>query len=1294
MNARAKTWLKRGGLALAVVLVLAGVIAARLLATESGARFALERAKVILAGKLLVARSGGALIGPLELHEVEYKDPASGLAVRMKTLKLDYGFFGLLRKTAHVRNLDIDGVEVALTTVSPSSPPPKAATPSIESLLTPPLDILLDRVHVGSVQVTQDGKPVFASERLDAAATWTGAALTLKQFALRAPDGKIDLVGAITAYKGVVGSGKLDIDWKIPAAPESKAPPQRVVATVDLGNDAKQANFKFTLSQPLVANATGTLLPNDAKMPWTLALEVPKFDPKAITQGDTLKSLAAKLSGSGDKNGGTLSGNLDLNAHRVLLDPAQFTTDGKLLTLDPLRLRSPDAPGVATARARLQLDAKPIGGELHLVWEGVELPADLAGQVLATHGDINAGGNAEKFNAHGMLAIGPPKQVADLAFKLDGTPEKIALQQFDLKQPHGGLASTGEITLKPQLRWNMQAKAERLDPGAFAKDWPGAVNFQLSTSGQMEKDGPAGKLKLTDLGGTLRQRALGGGGELSFASPLALSGKLDLASGKSTVTVVGKGGTGAGAPTDLDIELNIASLGDWVPKAAGSIRGNIALKGTYPKLDANGKLIGSKIVSGDTHLESFTLDFNARDLSAPGGSVTLSAQTLAVGSYVFDTLRLDAKGDQAAHTLTLAVNGKPLTLNLALNGALTQTKTGSDWRGVLGTLALDMPKQPSWKLTHPTSLAYVGGAFSLDELCLAADASSLCASATRNPTAGTNAKFTIAHVPLAMLAKIASPDALLKLEGEINGSGAIAQTPAGVVSGNAAIVSSEGKITYPDSATQPVLAYRNFHVDAALSPAQNTITIAGDLNDGGRIDGHITIGAAGGDSAAPPAEASARAAPLSGTFTANINNLSFIDLLTPQTAGTKGKIEAKFALSGTTAKPGIDGALNLSGFATEVPAAGLKLHDGNITVHSRDGENVKIDGTIGSAEGKLALKGTASLATDAPLNLTLKGDNFLAADIPGAKVHVSPDLKIERDAKRLRIGGTLQIPGMFVDLAKLPGGGAAVTPSPDVVVIDEKPSPVAKALPVEVEITLKLGAGESLAMDLRQGTEVHLIGYGLNSNLGGQLTVQQMPGRAPIGRGQIQLNGTYKAYGQDLRIEQGRLLFAGTPVENPGLDIRASRAFPDQNITVGLQVRGTAIRPVLTVFSNPAMEQSDALSYLVAGKPLSQLKGGDGNAVSSAASALGTAGGDLLAKSIGAKMGLDDVGVADNTSVGGAALTVGKYLSPRLYLGYGVGLFTPGQVVTLRYKLTRLFDFEMQNGTLSSRAGINYRIEK
>ena len=37
-----------------------------------------------------------------------------------------------------------------------------------------------------------------------------------------------------------------------------------------------------------------------------------------------------------------------------------------------------------------------------------------------------------------------------------------------------------------------------------------------------------------------------------------------------------------------------------------------------------------------------------------------------------------------------------------------------------------------------------------------------------------------------------------------------------------------------------------------------------------------------------------------------------------------------------------------------------------------------------------------------------------------------------------------------------------------------------------------------------------------------------------------------------------------------------------------------------------------------------------------------------------------------------SAFTVGKYLSPRLYFSYGVGLFDPGQVITLRLPASRL----------------------
>ena len=128
-----------------------------------------------------------------------------------------------------------------------------------------------------------------------------------------------------------------------------------------------------------------------------------------------------------------------------------------------------------------------------------------------------------------------------------------------------------------------------------------------------------------------------------------------------------------------------------------------------------------------------------------------------------------------------------------------------------------------------------------------------------------------------------------------------------------------------------------------------------------------------------------------------------------------------------------------------------------------------------------------------------------------------------------------------------------------------------------------------------------------------------VPAAPPPARARSTVGGTYRAYGQNLDIEQGQLLFASTPMDNPGLNIRAVRrlnpnATIDEGQQVGLYISGTAQRPVLTVFSNPVMEQSDALSYLITGKPLSEVKGGEGSMVNSAAQALGSAGGDLLAK--------------------------------------------------------------------------------
>jgi len=192
------------------------------------------------------------------------------------------------------------------------------------------------------------------------------------------------------------------------------------------------------------------------------------------------------------------------------------------------------------------------------------------------------------------------------------------------------------------------------------------------------------------------------------------------------------------------------------------------------------------------------------------------------------------------------------------------------------------------------------------------------------------------------------------------------------------------------------------------------------------------------------------------------------------------------------------------------------------------------------------------------------------------------------------------------------------------------------------------------------------------------------------------VGGKYEAYGQKLTIEDGRLLFAGTPLDNPRLAITAMRKV-DEDLSTGVRISGTAKRPIITVVSKPDVGEADALSYLVTGRSLSDVGSASGSSqdsLNSARHSLQGAGAGLVAQRIGARLGLDEAGVEENELIGGSALTIGEYLSPRLYLSYGVGLFEPGEVISLRYKLTKDVGVRIQRGTEETRTGVEYRIER
>lgn len=1247
-------WFKRIALASAALLLLAAAALWWLLGTSSGLRFALARAQVATGGALQVRQAQGRLIGPLQLAGVRYDDGRGTVATVAKA-RLELRLWPLLARRVHLIALDADGVEVALP---PSTGDHVADTGGFS--LQPPIALTVDRAHVGTVKVTQGGQPLFESDRLDLAGNWTDRGIELRQLLLQAPAGHASLDGQLAIGTRHEGSGKVAFAWKVGDI--------SYAGDLVAHSDGQRAQFELKLTAPAVARLqVGLALSGDHA--WSGRLDAPRFDPQPLLGAGALKAVTIAVQGHGDRYGGTLDGRLDLGDYPLLLQPlrAQFSRDYATLTLQQLRLGSPRIKGSAEVSGSVQLAARPLSAQLDIRWDALQLPAELVGQALVSHGRLKASGSADRYHAEGEVAIGPPGKPAQLTLNLDGTPQRVAVHTLALKQPQGSLQAGGTLTLQPNLAWQAEASASKFDPGQLVAGWNGALDFAIASSGSLPKRGPDATLEIRQLSGQLRQRAVAGRGKLHLSPDQVIDGRLELASGGSTVKLLAR----PGASNDADLQLAVASLGDWLPDAGGRLDGHLTIRGRPPKLSVNGQLRGRSLAWQQQEAAALQLIVGIPDIGRPAGKLDLRARDASLQGLAFQQLDLLAEGSQGDHRLDLDARGSQLSGRLALRGALK----GAAWSGTLSTLDLQPQGMPGWRLRQPAQLAYRDGAMNLSELCLTAGDPQLCVAAKRGKSGDLDASYRLQALPLALLLNATgNADLPLRADGVIEGSGTVRRSAAGALGGNASISSAHGSIDYIDHGDEPLLRYQQLRLSAELAPASRRIELHGALDGGGRVDGQLTLRGV--------------QQTLGGQLDLRLNNLAFIELLSSELANVKGGIDGNLRFAGTLSQPALTGQAEVRDFAAEVPSAGLKLSGGQLAIGTVDARQLQIRGQLTSGAGTLAIDGVAGLGAGALTRLTLKGSRFTAADIPAAKVVVSPDLTVRRDGSGIDIGGALGIDSADINADQLPGTGATQA-SPDVVVVDEQRQQQAGG---------KLPLSATIKVDL--GQHAHVVGMGLDGRVSGTLSVIERPGRATTGRGQLTVNGTYKAYGQSLLIQRGQLLFASTPLDNPGLNIRAVRklnpnATIDEGREVGLLVAGTAQRPVLTVFSNPLMEQSDALSYLVTGKPLAQLKSGEGDMVGAAAQALGSAAGNLLARSVGAKLGMDEVGVSSNEALGGSsAFTVGKYLSPRLYLSYGVGLFEPGEVITLRYRLSERWNFEARQATQFSRASFNYRIEK
>jgi len=809
-----------------------------------------------------------------------------------------------------------------------------------------------------------------------------------------------------------------------------------------------------------------------------------------------------------------------------------------------------------------------------------------------------------------------------------------------------------------KLNWQAEADIINFSPGKIWPEWSAQLKGKLLTTGHTEKGKLSGNVNIKQLSGTLRSYPVSLNSRLDFQQSDLTLRTFNLRSGNSLLSANGR----IDSKLNLNWTLNSNNLAELYPNASGQLYANGQLSGTpaIPKFKARlkGKNLGLSAYKVDQLKGDIAFDiFHWQQIN-----INLAAQSLNVNKYELSSLDISANN----HKIRLKANSETET-------ALVQLKGKFFTQGLQGTIEkadLISSRFADWTLKNPADFNISKKQISIEPLCWQSLKAKTCTT-LQNNNQRWHSHFEFNNLPLMLFSPWLPAD--LKLEGVTNASATFEFSPSASLQGQAQITLPPNVVSYPMlEGKREYIKYRGGTVDIVINNKGLNANSEIVIDNEDRIKAQLTLP----DVRLLTVDSSRQIIQAGAQLT--VKNIGFIKTLVPDVQSIKGEAALNFSISGTLAQPKLNGHAHLKNGSLHIPRLGLSIEQLNLTGQSDGLEKIKFQMSARSGAGDISVQGQTLLDRQLgwPTTINVKGENFEVTHIPASHIIVSPDLQISLQKNNININGEMHIPYAKLQPKNV---SSAARLSDDVKFTGEHETPDEKWL-INTRIRLTLGQ------------RIHFYGYGFEGRFGGNLLLEDKPGQPTKALGEIKVEeGRYTAYGQRLTVEHGRLLYTNGPITNPGLDLRAVRRI--NAITAGLKVRGTLNNPQVELFSIPAMGQTDTLSYILLGRPIENASGKEGEAMAKAALALSLAGGDSLARTIGARFGLDDLRVESSDTGEQASLVIGRYLSPKLYIGYGVGLIESFNTFNVRYQLSDKWQLKGESGEHQG-ADILYTIER
>lgn len=956
-----------------------------------------------------------------------------------------------------------------------------------------------------------------------------------------------------------------------------------------------------------------------------------------------------------------LDGRVDLSGRAGLSPEPQLALSVALKALD-LTVLYPDWPQQARLDGGFQLDATPerlVVENLALSAPPTALRLDGQGRWSAATGELAAAISWSEFSWPPVLDDSEPllhsqsgalrlsgrlsdwQAELEAILRLSGQPEARieaaaggSESQADIRQLRldaggaGTLQAQGTVAWAPEWSGNLDLRLQQFDTGAWVDALPGRLDLDLNLLVSSLDDM---RLDLRQLEGVLRQQPVSGQGRLQASTEAAGGGALDLSFGDNRVRLESDDGR------SWRLDLVAEALQQLAPETGGQLRaqGEIDLDSGRLRLDAILSDSGWEEISVRRGEINTTVNWQADRI---GGELRLRLNDLDLSPWErVDQVELSIDGDCLAHTAALRIAGQRGTLDLQAAGALDACLLQgiSAWAGAVNRLFIGDTLAGNWELDQPLALEVSAARVVASPGCLV-EASErvgrLCLRQLEVTETG-RVEIGIEQVPMDLLLLPLDPHFKLStpLSGELSAGWSAAQ---GLEQIAGFLVLGSGALM-PLGEADSLLDIESIRLDLIPESDHLRLVLDARLEGDSRLTGQAQLVDLNDPSSAT-IDALARL---------NLPDIGVFNRLVAELDQLGGRLSGEMALRGALLGPSLDGQLRLEqGLIVHAPL-GMRIEDISLTLDGTEAQ-ASLSGSMRGGDGALSLNGEMLLVDDQwQLDARIDGERFRFTDVNWLRLTASPAISLTRAGDGLiTLDGDIHIDRLRAGMP--PGAGQRVNSSPDVRVRDAV---------LEEDATWDLADRLQGRLGVHLGADARTSAIGMQARLAGGLELlwdrQTIEPRA---RGVIRIpEGSFRAYGQTLQIADGEVVFTGHAINNPSLNVDATREiFGDPQVErAGVRIRGNAQDPRITLFTDPPTSEEKALAYVVTGANF-------------------------------------------DPALGLAAINVGFYLLPRLFVSYGIGLFEAGDVLSARFELSRRWGVRLVSGQRDTGVDLSFAIDR